>query len=217
MSATQSGVTYDLRLNAPALDADLGQAEARITSSVQKMNALRVVIPVSLDLSAFNAQAAQVNSTLAGWQNGITVGGAGGGIGGGGAGGNFSATQNNLNLTAIQNNLSAVQNIQQNFTQINQVAEEAATAAGRAANSVGGIAGNLRALHRGLYTLVAITQGAESLIGLGNAVYANQFGTAAQAGAAVKTAQQDIRSIPIVGPIIGGVFGAFVYQLMWKS
>ena len=101
MSATQSGVTYDLRLNAPALDADLGQAEARITSSVQKMNALRVVIPVSLDLSAFNAQAAQVNSTLAGWQNGITVGGAGGG--------NTynSATLNNLSLT--QNNLTAIQ------------------------------------------------------------------------------------------------------------
>src|SRR5690348_5818054 len=116
MSATTTGIQYDLRLNAPALDADLAQAEARITSSVTKMNALRVVIPVSLDLSAFNAQAAQVNSTLAGWQNGITIGGAGaGGIGGGGGGGTFNATQNNL--TAIQNNVTAVQQIQQNFTQ----------------------------------------------------------------------------------------------------
>jgi hypothetical protein len=130
MSTTTSGITYDLRLNVPALDGDLSQAEARVTASVTRMNALRVVIPVSLDLSAFNAQAAQVNSTIGGWQNGITIGGAGGGIGGGGGGGSFSATQNNL--TAIQNNVTAVQQIQQNFTQINQVAQQAAQAGAQA-------------------------------------------------------------------------------------
>ncbi|HTK76479.1 MAG TPA: hypothetical protein VL371_14535, partial [Gemmataceae bacterium] len=209
MSATQSGITYDLRLNAPALDADLAQAEARITSSVTKMNALRVVIPVSLDLSAFNAQAAQVNSTLAGWQNGITIGGAGaggiGGGGGGGGGGTFNATQNNL--TAIQNNVTAVQQIQQNFTQINQVAEQAATAASAANRSLGGVVNNLRAFHRSLYTIAAIAQGAESVIGLGQAIYANQTGSPEQAAAAVKSAQQDIRTIPIVGPLASRLGG----------
>jgi hypothetical protein len=204
MSATTSGIIYDLRLNAPALDADLGQAEARVTASVTRMNALRVVIPVSLDLSAFNAQAAQVNAQLQQWgTNQIGgPGGAGGGNTYSAAFNAYSQTQNNVNLTAVQNNLTAIQQnnqaIANTYTQINQTFTQVNNAAAQAAQSAQGTANNLRALHRGLYALAAVAQSAELVGDLGK-IFSSD--TLAQRASAVKETRQDIRAIPIVGPL----------------
>lgn len=145
MSTVASGITYGIRFTPP----DMRSAESVIVSHVAKMNAMTISIPVGLNLTSFNAQAAQVNAQLAAWQGGISVnvGGAGGVA--------ASPSVTNQSTTTISNFYNNVAN---NINTINNAAAAASRAAGAGGGGHGGgghgLLGGGLARHLGPFALL---------------------------------------------------------------
>lgn len=155
MSQIASGIVYPIRLGTAQLQADLSGAESLVAAHVARMNQMSVSIPVTLDLTGFNAAAQQINAQLAAWQSGVNIGiGGAGGIGGGNITGSFNSLAQTSQIT------NYFQQLTQNISTINNAVNQAANAA---STGGGGGFGGGRGLGRVLGAYAFLREGEQIL------------------------------------------------------